>query len=316
MKRNLLCCILSLLVYSLSAQPVQHRPGKAYIKTSLNAYSFSKLLNDDLNNPGSGMSMEGLLEFAAAHNFDAVDLTGYYFPGYPNKPASEFINNIKRKAFLLGLDISGTGVRNDFAHPDQKKRAADVQLVKDWIDVAQSLGAPIVRIFSGNMPAGLENKRDSILTYMAESIKECVGYAKSKGILIGVQNHADFLKTADETIQLLKLVNSEWFGVVVDIGSFVTADPYRDVEKIMPYAVNFQFKESLFSAKNSVKTDVKRILEIVRKSGYRGYLPIETLPQVRNNQKIAYDPVIRVPEFLAEIKAAEQSEIVKMSDNR
>ncbi|AHF16633.1 sugar phosphate isomerase/epimerase family protein [Niabella soli] len=315
MKGNLLCCLLSLLVYNLPAQPVQHRPGKSHLKTSLNAYSFSKLLNDELKNPGSGMSMEGLLEFAAVHNFDAVDLTGYYFPGYPNKPSYAFIHNIKRKAFLLGLDISGTGVRNDFAHPDPQKRAADVQLVKDWIDVAQLLGAPVVRIFSGNMPAGFENKRDSILAYMAESIKECVSYAKKKGILIGVQNHADFLKTADETIQLLKLVNSEWFGVVVDIGSFVTADPYKDVEKIMPYAVNFQFKESLFSATNSVKTDVGRILAIVRKSGYRGYLPIETLPQVRNNQKIAYDPVARVPGFLSEIKAGikarEQQKIPK-----
>lgn len=302
MKRNLLCCLLLLLVYSLSAQPVQHRPGKAYVKTSLNAYSFSKLLNDELKSPGSGMSMEGLLEFAAAHNFDGIDLTGYYFPGYPNKPPAEFINNIKRKAFLLGLDISGTGVKNDFAHPDPQKRAADVQLVKNWIDVAQLLGAPVVRIFSGNIPAGFENKRDSILGYMTENIKECVAYAAGKGILIGVQNHADFLTTAAQTIELVDRVNSPWFGVVVDIGSFVTRDPYADVEKVMPYAVNFQFKESPSGAKSKVKTDIKRVLEIVKRSGYRGYLPIETLSGVSSNKQGVYDPATAVPKFLSEIK--------------
>ncbi|WP_300596799.1 sugar phosphate isomerase/epimerase family protein [Niabella sp.] len=305
MKRSLLFCFtLFFIAGAALAQPVQHRPGKSYIKTSLNAYSFSKMLNDHLKDTASGMSMEALLEFAAAHNFDAVDMTGYYFPGYPQKPAPEFINRIKRKAFLLGLDISGTGVKNDFAHPDPAKRAADVQLVKDWIDVAQQLGAPVVRIFSGNIPPGYENKWDSIAGYMATCIKECVAYAKTKGVLIGIQNHADFLKTAEETIYLLKLVHSEWLGVVVDIGSFVTRDPYIDVEKVMPYAVNFQFKESPFGAKSAVKTDIARVLAIIKRSGYRGYIPIETLsgPNNTNSMGAPYDPLKSVPEFLAAIK--------------
>ncbi|SDD14676.1 sugar phosphate isomerase/epimerase family protein [Niabella drilacis] len=305
MKQSLLSCFALFFIAGVSwTQPVQHRPGNAYVKTSLNAYSFSKMLNDHLKDTTSGMSMEALLEFTAAQHFDAIDITGYYFPGYPKKPPTAFINRIKRKAFLLGLDISGTGVKNDFAHPDPSKRAADVQLVKDWIDVAQQLGAPIVRIFSGNIPPGYEHKWDSIAGYMAACIKECVAYAKTKGILIGVQNHADFLKTADETIRLLKLVNSEWLGVVVDIGSFVTPDPYIDVEKVMPYAVNFQFKESPFGAKSPVKTDIPRVLGIIKRSGYRGYIPIETLsgPNNTNSKGEPYDPVKSVPEFLAAIK--------------
>jgi hypothetical protein len=55
-----------------------------------------------------------------------VDLTGYYFPDYPNVPADDYIYALKRKAFLLGLDISGTGVRNDFANPDENKRKEDI----------------------------------------------------------------------------------------------------------------------------------------------------------------------------------------------
>ncbi|MGJ7030307.1 sugar phosphate isomerase/epimerase family protein [Niabella hirudinis] len=307
MKQSLLFCFALFFIAGVSlAQPLQHRPGNSYIKTSLNAYSFSKILNDHLKDSASGMSMEALLEFTAANNFDAIDITGYYFPGYPKKPTPEFINRIKRKAFLLGLDISGTGVKNDFAHPDPAKRAADVQLVKDWIDVAQQLGAPVVRIFSGNIPPGYEHKWDSIAGYMATCIKECVAYAKTKGILIGVQNHADFLKTAEQTIHLLKLVNSEWLGVVVDIGSFVTADPYIDVEKIMPYAVNFQFKESPFGAKSTVKTDIPRVLDIIKRSGYRGYIPIETLSGPNNTNSVGapYNPLKSVPEFLTSIKKA------------
>jgi sugar phosphate isomerase/epimerase len=233
------------------AQPIQ-REGGAYIKTSLNAYSFSKLLNDKIKGRGNGMSLFDLMDFAAENNFDAVDITGYFFPEYPKVPSDEMINNVKRYAFQLGLDISGTGVRNDFANPDPAKRAADVRHVKEWIDVAVKLGAPVVRIFSGVIPEGYENKWDSIAVYMAASMKECADYGRQKGILIGVQNHGDFLKTADETIKLVKLVNSSWFGVIVDTGYFITKDPYVDIEKVMPYAVNFQMKESVFGAASLV----------------------------------------------------------------
>src|ERR1700712_4343619 len=59
-------------------------------KVSLNAYSF----NEPLRN--GSMTLDHLLEFCADTGFDAVDVTGYYFPGYPTAPADEYIYHIKR----------------------------------------------------------------------------------------------------------------------------------------------------------------------------------------------------------------------------
>ncbi len=56
-------------------------------------------------------------------------------------------------------------------------------------------------------------------------------------MLVGVQNHGDFFETAEETIKLVKLVNSNWFGIVVGTGYFITPDHYRDIEKVMPWAL-------------------------------------------------------------------------------
>src|SRR5215217_753984 len=252
------------------AQKPIERKGDSYIKISLQAYAFSKVLNDNAKGRGTGMSLSDLIDYCAQNNFDAVDLTGYYFPGYPQIPTDEYIYSLKKKAYESGVDICCTGVRNDFGNPDPLKRAADVKHVKEWVDVAAKLGAPMLRIFSGVIPEGYENKWDSIASYMAASIKECVDYGKQKGVLIGMQNHGDFLKTADETIKLVKLVNSDWFGVIVDTGYFITPDPYVDIEKVMPYAVNFQMKESVFGAASTVRIDVPRVMNIIKKTGYRG----------------------------------------------
>src|SRR5688572_3708291 len=104
---------------TFTASPAQKIDGRSNIKLSLNAYSF----NEPLRN--GSMTLTGLLEFCAQHEFDAVDITGYYFPGYPKVPADEFIFELKRSAFRLGLDISGTGIRNDFSVADKTKRRND-----------------------------------------------------------------------------------------------------------------------------------------------------------------------------------------------
>lgn len=300
-----------LLCSSILAQKPIERKGAPYVKTSLNAYSFNELLTAGMQGKSNGMSIFQLLDFSAINNFDAIDLTGYFFPGYPKVPSDDFIYAVKRRAFQLGLDISGTGVKNDFANPDPAKRVADVQLVKAWIDVAVKLGAPVIRVFAGEIPAGYENKRAEVATYMAASLKECVDYGKLRGVLVGVQNHGDFLQTAEQCLDMVNRVHSDWFGLIVDTGKFLTEDPYVDIEKTLPYAVNFQLKESPFGPRSTVKTDLPRLMKIIRKSGYRGYLPIETL-QIKGEPRpvpdIPYNPYILVPILLKEVKAAIKAE--------
>ena len=88
---------------------------KAKIKLSCNLYSF----NTPLRN--GELSLEEVIDFCAELGFDAIDPTGYYLSGYPNPPEDSYLYHIKKKAFLQGLDISGTGVRNDFTAAKQEK---------------------------------------------------------------------------------------------------------------------------------------------------------------------------------------------------
>src|SRR6201987_3311406 len=125
------------------------REAGVKLKLGLNAYSFNGPLL------AGSMTLADAVDFCAKQGVDALDATGYYFPGYPNAPTDEYIYNLKRLAFVNGVAISGTGVRNDFAVADPTSRRKDVQMVKDWIVVASKLGAPVIRVFSGiTRPAG------------------------------------------------------------------------------------------------------------------------------------------------------------------
>ena len=287
-----------------AAQAAAKRPiprvGGSKLKLSLNAYSFNQLLLDGLQGKKPGLSLLELLEFCAQHDFDALDPTGYYFPGYPNVPDDDFINTFKRRAFQLGLAISGTGIRNDFAVPDAGTRAADVKRAKAWIEVAAKLGAPVLRLFAGEVPAGYEKRWDEVVRWMVEAFRECATHAERFGVIIGVQNHGDMLKNADDIIKVLNLIDSDWCGVVVDTGNMQTSDPYEDIARVAPYAVNWQVKESPRGTDSSERTDLRRLFRILRESGYRGYVPIETLAA----RGMPYDPFAAVPQFAASVRAA------------
>jgi hypothetical protein len=86
----------------------------------------------------------------------------------------------------------------------------------------------------------------------------------------------------------------------VDTGKYLTSDPYADIAMMVPYAVNWQIKETPFGAADAPRTDFKKLVAIIRQGGYRGYLPIETLAMGRKN----YDPFIEVTKVLAEMRVA------------
>jgi sugar phosphate isomerase/epimerase len=292
-------------------QDLNKKHTNSSVKTSLNAFSFGKKLKKD-------WTFIDMIDYAAEQGFDAVDLTGYYFPGYPEVPTDDYIFDLKLHAHKMGIGISGTGVQNDMADPDPEVRAKHIKHIKEYIEVAAKLGAPVLRVFSGPIPKGYENKWDEVAAWMAKDFKECADYAAKYGVIIGIQNHGDMLSTADQTIKLVKMVDSKWFGVIVDTGYFTTDDPYIDIEKVMPYAVNFQVKESPFGVLSRVRIDMPRLIRIINNSGYRGYLPIETLgDKVMKTQKKPdypsrpYNAEKMVPALLKELKASIEAEYKK-----
>lgn len=271
-----------------ASDTVTRQPG-VKLKLGLNAFSFNEPLL------AGRMTLADAVDFCAKNGVDALDATGYYFPGYPIAPSDETIYALKRKAFVNGVAISGTGVRNSFATADETARKRDVLMVKEWIVAASKLGAPVIRVFSGpERPVG--HSFDEVVKWMVADFKECAAFGKDHGVMVGLQQHNDCLKTAAETIRVIETVDSEWFGSILDIGSLRTGDPYAEIEKLVPYAVSWQIKEEVGRDGKAEPADLAKIKAIIDRHGYRGYVPFEALGPG--------DPGPRITAFLGKIRAA------------
>lgn len=270
---------------SAATGEVKRRSGTR-LKIGLNSYSFNRPLTS------GKMNLMDVVDYCAAHNIDGLDATGYYFPGYPKVPDDDYIFNLKRKAYLNGVTISGSGVRNDFTLSDPAKLKEQIRLVTDWVDVTGKLGAAFLRVFSGpRVPEG--SSFDRVLPTMIPAFRECAEYGKQHGVIIALQHHDDFLKTAEETIHVVEAVNSEWFSVVLDVGSLRQGDPYKEIEKLLPYACTWQIKELVYADGKAMPIDLDRVRAIIDKVGYRGFVPFEALGQGNPDEVTAFLEKVR-----------------------
>ena len=92
-RRDVLAAIAAPAVPALlGTAGAQAAARTAKIKLSCNLYSFNGPLRS------GEMTLEQAIDFCAELGFEAVDPTGYYFPGYPAPPADDYVYGVKRRA--------------------------------------------------------------------------------------------------------------------------------------------------------------------------------------------------------------------------
>jgi sugar phosphate isomerase/epimerase len=272
------------------------RAGKSRFHLSLAAYSFRQYFKDSNDAKAKSIPEEKridlfqFIDYCADHGCDGAELTSYYFPA---KLTNEFLLEIKRHAFLRGVELSGTAVGNTFTIGEGDKRKSEIASVKKWIDHAALMNIPHIRVFAGNLErqSAEEAKKNCI-----RALEECCEYAGSRGVFLGIENHGGIVAEPAALIEIVQAVKSPWLGINLDTGNFHTADPYGDLARCAPYAVNVQVKTELKPKDRKTEaTDLKRVLQILREANYQGYVVLE--------YEAAEDPYAAVPRVLAELAA-------------
>jgi sugar phosphate isomerase/epimerase len=235
-------------------------------KISCAAYCYRKYLTK------GEMTLDDFIEMCVDLNIDGVELTSYYFP---EEITLEYLNNLKRRTFLNGLEISGTAIRNNFCLPPGQELEKEIAHVKKWINYAANFSAPCIRIFAGNIPKGATE--DQAIDWCVAGIRECLDEAEKRGVFLALENHHGLVARAATVKKICDKVGLHpWFGVNLDTGNFYM-DPYGDMSLIAPYAITVQVKDWIMApgGKTKIEADLKKVFNILRQVNYRGYLVLE-----------------------------------------
>ncbi len=145
---------------------------------------------------------------------------------------------IRRAAEKAGLKVSGLQAHGPVCRPD-----VHGDYLKQAIRYAAECGAPVVNTDEGYKATWTTEEEDHVL--MRYTLYEAAQVAEPRGILIGLECHAQYSKTPDGLDRIYNLVKSPAIGINLDTGNAYLAgqDPYAWLERVVDRLVHLHAKD-------------------------------------------------------------------------
>ena len=182
---------------------------------------------------------------------------------------------------LLMIDEEGY-----LALPDDKERLKAVANHRKWFEAAQLLGCKTVRV-NLHGEGTPENKK----TASIDSLGRLGEMGKTMNLNVVVENHGSESSKGFWVADVMKQVGLANVGTLPDFGNFCISHPwgttqekceeaydrYKGVEELLPFAKGAVSAKSYDFDENGEqpKIDYKRLLDLVKASGFKGYIGIE-----------------------------------------
>ena len=225
--------------------------------------------------------------------FEGVEFVNQLYPDVmkaKDKTAAlkQFITKLNTAAKTEGVEnvlimIDGEG---DLAVPSISERNQAIENHKAWVETAAAMGCHSIRI-------NLFGERDEIAwkAQAAESMRKLGEFAAPYMVNIIVENHGYLSSNAALVMEMLAEVNLPNCGTLPDFGNFCLEreagkrwdaacireyDRYQGVKELLPKAFAVSAKSHDFDqAGNETHTDFKRMLQLVKDTGYTGFIGVE-----------------------------------------
>src|SRR5437762_5214471 len=230
-----------------------------------------------------------ILDFAAAHGYVAVELRGLQAT-MDLSQVPEFapgrLEEAKRQLAAHGLSVSDLGASAQLHEMHPAKRAAQLAEARRFIDLAQALGAPYVRVFGNNYVKDVP--RADMLAHIARGLRELGDYARPKGVTVLIESHGDFTDSPS-LLEILRQADSPAVQLLWDAHhTFVSGkeQPEDTVRQLGRCIRHTHLKDSVPAATGgggdrryvltgTGEVPVRRQIEALAHSGYHGYYSFE-----------------------------------------
>ena len=255
------------------------------MKIGIDSYCYHRFFGEvypDQQPPAKQWTMLDFLKRAKELDVDGVSLEICFFP----TQEMSWLKDLKGQLDEYGFDRVYA-----WGHPDGLERGKNQEAFKDMvasIPRAKAIGADVMRVVGSSLMFRHEPHGPQIeaLTGM---FKEAVKVAKDYEVRMAVENHIDF--TADEILQLLDGVSSEYLGLNFDTGNFLRLldDPILGMEKLAPFVYATHVKD-LLPDKNASPLDWfffagvpvgrglinnQKLAQLLHKANFKGFLAVE-----------------------------------------
>ncbi|HKO82249.1 MAG TPA: sugar phosphate isomerase/epimerase family protein, partial [Chitinophagaceae bacterium] len=226
-------------------------------------------------------TFQQITSFAAKHGYKGIEVRGIQRQMDLPK-CNEFSNeqNIKATLALMkekGLQFVNLGSSATLHFPEGAEREKNLAEGKSFIDLAQKINCPYVRVFPNKFPK--EQDRNTTIGLIVKGLLELGDYAKEKTVSVLMETHGEVVKIADLE-EIMRLAEHPNVGLVWDPCNMWTVTKEPPVEawnKLKKYIHHTHIKDAkLINDKIDYKflgqgdVPIFEAIKALSKGGYKG----------------------------------------------
>lgn len=254
----------------------EQEPGELFFSISLAQWSLNKeLFAKEIDN------LDFPLVSRRDYDISIVEYVNQFFKDKAEDSA--YLNDLLQRCRDNGVTnhlimVDGEGNLGD---KDAGKRMQAIENHYKWVNAAKFLGCTSIRVNAYG-----EGTAEEVKNYAIEGLSKLAEYAEKENINVIVENHGGYTSDGSWLAAVMQGVNRPSVGTLPDFGNFCIKygpngceeqyDRYKGVEEMMPFAKGASAKSYDFDENgNCIETDYKRMLKIVKDSGFKGIIGIE-----------------------------------------
>lgn len=228
-------------------------------------------------------SLDEIIKNALLWGYQGVELRGLQDEMFLPKHPALSPENRKRTLRLFqdtGLQIVALGSSARLG-VNEKEWQKQFDEVKVYTELAADLHCPVVRVFGGNIPEGMN--KETYFNLVAERLQRVAEIAKPLQVTIALETHDELVKAAD-VASILSKVTVENVGCVWDVHHSVRAGetPEQSVKYLGKRIVATHLKDSVrkdgkirYVPVGQGEIPLIDAIRFLRQIGYQGFLTFE-----------------------------------------
>jgi len=226
------------------------------------------------------------VNFATNNHYNGIEIRGIKreldLSKCPEFNSKENIQASLKLAQSKGLKFVDLGSSAEMHHSDETEKQKNLDAAKRFIDLAEQLNCPYVRVFPNDFPQ--DRERNATMEVIAKNLSVLGDYAKSTNVTVLMETHGEVVH-ADDVKKIMQSAQSPHIGLVWDIGNMwsVTKEPPSVVyEKLKNYIHHTHIKDlKIIDGKEHYvllgkgESPIFEAIDILAKNNYKGYYSFE-----------------------------------------
>lgn len=227
-----------------------------------------------------------IVNFAIENGYNGIEVRGIKreldLSKCPEFNSTQNILATRRMVEDKGLKFIDLGSSAQMHHIDETDCKKNLDEAKRFIDLAQQLHCPYVRVLPNNFPK--EQDKKATIDIITKSLLELGDYAKSTNVIVLMETHGDVVYSADVEM-IMKGAEHPHTGLVWDIvnmWSVTKESPAQIYAKLKKYIHHTHIKDlthvddkERYTLLGKGETPIFEAIDILYKNGYKGYYSFE-----------------------------------------